>query len=142
HMFDPRTGAFFHYNTPQSAHESVWWGGEPIWITAVKQGRVSACSYWPGSEAEIEGTHATYWKPFDYFSTTFAARVATVVSWFRKPEAERPAVVTFDIEEINTIGHDYGPDSPELAAQLKIADAQVAELQAQLAHEGLTPNYV
>ncbi len=142
HMFDPRTGVFFHYNTPKSSRETEWWGGEPIWITAVKQGRVSACSYWPGSEAEIKGAHATYWKPFDYFETTFAKRVADVIAWFQKPAAERPEIVTFYIEEINKFGHDFGPDSPELVAQLKIADAQVAELQARLAAEGLTPNYV
>lgn len=142
HMFDPRTGKFFHYNTPATSNDPAWWGGEPIWITAVRQGRVSACSYWPGSEIEIEGRHATYWKPFDYFDTTFAQRVDTVMSWFSRPEAERPSVVTFYIEEINAFGHNYGPDSKELVAQLKTADAQVAELQARFAQAGYAPNYV
>lgn len=142
HMFDPRTGEFFHYNTPKSSRESVWWGGEPIWITAVRQGRVSACSYWPGSEAPIGGVQATYWKPFNYFETTFEQRVDTVMGWLARPEAERPTVITFYIEEINNIGHNYGPDSKELVAQLKVADSQVAEFEARLAGAGFTPNFV
>jgi predicted AlkP superfamily pyrophosphatase or phosphodiesterase len=142
HMFDPRTGEFFHYNTPKSAHEPQWWGGEPIWITAVKQGQVSGCSYWPGSEAEIGGAHATYWRPFDYFDIPFESRLEWVLAWYRRPAAERPAVVTFYIEEANAKGHDFGPDSPELVAQLKTIDAQVGQLQAGLIAEGVTPNLV
>jgi predicted AlkP superfamily pyrophosphatase or phosphodiesterase len=142
HMFDPTTGEFFHYSTVKSARDPKWWGGEPIWITAVKQGQVSACSYWPGSEAEIEGKHATYWRPFDYFDTTFEGRLDNAIRWFERPPAERPSVLTFYIEEINAIGHDYGPDSARLIAQLKIADAQIAQLLARLRAIGMTPNLV
>ena len=74
HMFDVSLGEFFLYTQPKSAHDPRWWGGEPIWITAVKQGKHSACSFWPGSEASIKGVHATYWKPFDY-SVPFARRL-------------------------------------------------------------------
>ncbi|MEO7415229.1 MAG: ectonucleotide pyrophosphatase/phosphodiesterase [Opitutaceae bacterium] len=141
-MFDPRSGEFFVYNTPQSARQSHWWGGEPIWITAVKQGRISACSYWPGSEAEIGGTRPTYWKPFDYYERTPDERIGTVVAWFKRPHRERPSVVTYYIEEANTIGHDYGPDSPELVHGLKAIDEHVAKLQSRLAAEGVAANYV
>ena len=141
-MFDPTTGQFFVYNTPLSARQPQWWGGEPIWITAVKQGRVSACSYWPGSEAEIEGTRPTYWKPFDYYEHTAAERLETVVAWFKRPVRERPSVVTFYIEEANTVGHDYGPDSPELVRQLKLIDTHIATLQSRLSAEGVEANYV
>jgi predicted AlkP superfamily pyrophosphatase or phosphodiesterase len=141
-MFDPLRGEFFIYNTPKSAREPQWWGGEPIWITAVKQGRISACSYWPGSEAAIGGLHATEWKPFDYYDHTFDERLKTVTDWFRRSPEHRPGVVTFYIEETNSVGHDYGPDSPELVAQLKIIDAQIATLQSRLAAEGIDANYV
>lgn len=34
-----------------------WWGGEPIWATAEKQGKHAAVFFWPGSEAG-QGGHA------------------------------------------------------------------------------------
>ncbi len=39
--------------------------GEPIWVTAEKQGVKSACFFWVGSEAPIGGTYPTYWKKYD-----------------------------------------------------------------------------
>ena len=42
-----------------------WWGGEPIWNTAERQGRKAGAMFWPGSEAVIGGRQATYWMPFD-----------------------------------------------------------------------------
>lgn len=141
-MFDPPSGRFFRYNTAQSSRESMWWGGEPVWITAVKQGRASACSYWPGSEAEIEGTHATYWKPYNYYDVTFESRLDELVAWLRKPAAERPAVVAFYFEETNTAGHEYGPDSKELIDALKLLDTRLGALRERLARENLPVNLV
>ena len=41
--------------------ESRWWSGEPIWVTAIKQGRTANCMFWPGSQAEIGGVRPTEW---------------------------------------------------------------------------------
>ena len=140
-MFDPTTGEFFLYNTPKSAREPQWWGGEPIWITAVKQGRISACSYWPGSEAEIAGQRPTYSKPFDYFDHSADERIATVLDWFNRPPTQRPHVVTFYIEETNAVGHNYGPDSSEIGAELKRIDDHIAALRSRLVEQGIEANY-
>lgn len=141
HMFDATLGEYFHYNQPRNAHDSRWWGGEPIWITAVKQGQKSACSFWPGSEAEIEGTHATYWKPFDY-SVPFEARLNELIGWLKLPPAERPIVLTFYLEETNSAGHKYGPDSPEVAKTVKMLDDRIGAMLARFATERLEVNLV
>ena len=39
--------------------------GEPIWVTAERQGQRTAPLFWPGSEAAIRGVRPTVWKPFD-----------------------------------------------------------------------------
>ncbi len=55
-----------NYNAFNSSSQaSFWWGGEPIWATAIKQGRVADCMFWPGSTVEIGGIRPTKWKPFD-----------------------------------------------------------------------------
>ncbi len=141
-FFDSALGAIFRYNQSASARDRRWWGGEPIWITAVKQGRASACSFWPGSEAEIGGLRPTYWKPYDYDGTSFEKRLDELVAWLRLPTAQRPAVVTFYLEETNTAGHRYGPDSPQLVAAIKLLDDRVGTLSARLRAEGITPNLV
>src|SRR3954470_10832132 len=53
-FFDPLTGRFFHFNQPGAA-DPQWWAGEPIWNTAIQQGRRAATSFWVGSETVIGG---------------------------------------------------------------------------------------
>jgi predicted AlkP superfamily pyrophosphatase or phosphodiesterase len=140
-MFDPTLGEKFVYKETKSARDSRWWGGEPIWITAVKQGRTSACYFWPGSEAEIKGAHATYWKPYDY-SVAFSKRLDELVGWLKLPAAERPAVVAFYFEETNSTGHNFGPESPELPKTLAKLDAELGAMIDRFAAEHLEVNLV
>src|SRR5258708_284264 len=111
--FDPRLNEFFHYNQAASAHDNRWWGGEPIWITAVKQGKRSASYFWPGSETDVNGVRPTITQPFDY-SISFEKRLNDLVGWLQLPEDQRPAVIAFYLGETNSVGHNAGPHSPEL----------------------------
>lgn len=140
-FFDAERGAFFHYFQPGSFRDGSWWGGEPIWVTAERQGRRAAAHFWAGSEAVIGGVRPAFWKPFDY-STPFARRLDEVCDWLRKPAAERPAIVAFYLEEVNGAGHRFGPDSPEVAAAVRKVDSHLAEMRVRLRELGLTPNFV
>lgn len=142
HFYDPALGTFFHYNHPAMAQDNRWWGGEPIWVTAVKQGRASASYYWVGAEAPVEGIRPTYYKHFDmgvYDSQPFETRIDQVVAWLRLPAAQRPAIITFYLEETNGAGHKFGPDSPELAAKIKLQDGRIGALLDRLKAEHLGP---
>lgn len=140
-FFDPTDGRFFRYIHPPSNRDPRWWGAEPIWITAVRQGVPAATALWVGSEAEIGGRRATYWKPFDY-RIPFAQRVDEVVGWLSRPEGERPAFVAFYLEETNGAGHRFGPDSPELAAAVALLDGHVGTLLARVRALGREPEAV
>jgi predicted AlkP superfamily pyrophosphatase or phosphodiesterase len=128
-FLDPESGQIFRYNQPASALHPRWWGGEPIWVTAIKQGRKSATSFWVGSEVPVGGVRPTFWQRFDY-SIPFERRL------------ERPAMVTFYLEETNSAGHRFGPDSAELAAAVKLLDSRIATLLARLRAANLEPNLV
>jgi predicted AlkP superfamily pyrophosphatase or phosphodiesterase len=132
-FFDASLGTYFHYNQPASVHDPRWWRGEPIWVTAIKQGRKSACSYWVGSEVEIDGVRPSYWRVFDVATKggVFEERLAELRSWLALPPDARPAVIAFYLEETNSVGHKYGPDSPELAAAVKLLDERVGTLLEQ-----------
>jgi predicted AlkP superfamily pyrophosphatase or phosphodiesterase len=140
-FFDPTVGQFFHNKQPASNHEEHWWGGEPIWITAVKQGRVSACYFWPGSETSLHGVRPTFWKPYDY-SVPFEQRLSELIRWLKLPVKERPAVIAFYFEETNSAGHAYGPGSPELGQAIKLLDAQVGAILERAKAEQITLNLV
>jgi len=139
--FDPALGEFFNYKNPAAVGAAKWWGGEPIWTSAVRQGRPSASYFWVGSEAENHGVRPTYWKKYDY-SVPFKKRLEELVGWLTLPVEKRPAVVAFYFEETNAAGHKYGPDSPELAAAVHLLDAQIGALRTRLTEVGVTPNFV
>lgn len=140
-FFDASSGRYFSYNLPASNHDGSWWGGEPVWITARRQGRASACYFWPGSEAEIGGFRPTFWKPYDY-SVAFENRLAELMSWLKLPVQERPAVITFYLEEANSVGHSAGPGSPELGQAIKKLDAQIGAILARAKAEQVAFNVV
>ena len=140
-FFDPGLGEYFHYNRSASVQDKRWWGGEPIWITAVKQGRKSAASFWVGSEAEIEGARPTFWKPYD-IAEPFEKRIDELMGWLNLPADQRPAIVTFYLEETNSAGHKYGPRSPEVAAAVKLLDGRVGTIMERLKAENRPANII
>jgi len=112
-----------------TAKDPRWWGGEPIWVRAIRQGRKAAAVFWPGSEVPIGGVRPTYWEPFDDDMPN-AERVARALMKLALPEDQRPSFLTLYFSEVDHTGHDHGPDSPELltaAAQLDHALGQVVE---------------
>lgn len=140
-FFDPAHGLVFRYNQPNSVRDSRWWGGEPIWATAIKQGRKAATAFWIGSEAEVAGVRPTIWQHYDY-SIPFEKRLEELASWLRLPPPDRPAFVAFYLEETNGAGHRHGPDSPEVAAAVKLLDTRVGTMLARLKSAGIEPNIV
>ena len=142
-MTDPELpGRAFHLGDRAEVMDGVWWeDGEPIWVTAERAGHVTAAVFWPGSEARIRGVRPTYWLPFDQ-SLTSRQRVNLLLGWFNLAEAERPdfAALYFDI--VDTQGHRFGPDSPELEAAVAEVDAAVGRLVEGLAARGVEADLV
>ena len=52
---DPPTGRRLSMSNSAENQDAMWWGGEPIWATVQRAGRLSAAMFWPGSEAPIGG---------------------------------------------------------------------------------------
>ncbi len=129
-MIDPRMPERFTMSS-RTSRDSAWWGGEPIWVTAVRQGRRAATMFWPGSEVAVGGVRPTYWKPFDG-KLPSDARTGQAIEWLSLPEAERPSVITLYQELVDHAGHDFGPDSPEVAAAAADLDRTLGSLVAAI----------
>src|SRR5882724_483287 len=110
-----------------TAKDAHWWGGEPLWVTAIRQGRRAATMFWPGTEVQIAGVRPTFWKPNDKSFAT-RDRVAQALTWLALPEAERPSFVSLYFEEVDSAGHDFGPNSPEVAAAAAHLDEALGDL--------------
>ena len=134
-MRDPSMPERFSQSA-ETAKDARWWGGEPLWVTAIRQGRRAATMFWPGTEAAIGGVRPTYWKPYDK-KISSADRVAQTLTWLALPEAERPSFVSLYFDEVDTAGHDFGPDSPELATSARHLDDALGQLVAGVHTLGL-----
>lgn len=116
-FFCPELNATYRISDRNAVGNPNFYGGEPIWVTARKQGLMTASYFWVGSEAPIKGMHPDYWHPFDS-KVPFTNRIDTVVAWLQLPEIKRPRLITFYFEEPDAIAHNHGPDSPQTEAEI------------------------
>ncbi|HSJ75105.1 MAG TPA: ectonucleotide pyrophosphatase/phosphodiesterase, partial [Gemmatimonadales bacterium] len=110
-MLDSALGSF-SLRDRSSVEDPRWWGGEPIWVTAVKQNQRAATYFWPGSEAQIKRVRPTYYKIYDS-SVPDAARVWQVLQWLSLPPAQAPSLLTVYFNDVDDAGHRFGPNAPE-----------------------------
>lgn len=134
-MVDPALGRF-QLQDRAAVGDGRWWGGEPVWIGAQRQGLRTATLFWPGSEAAIDGVRPDRWRPFDA-SMALDARVDQVLAWLGEDETTRPHFITLYLEQIDAAGHRYGPDSPELAQAMRASDRALARLVEGIGKLGL-----
>lgn len=135
-MRDPRWPEPFGLSARDQVNNPRWWGGEPIWVTAQKQGLTTAVYFWPGSEAPVQGIQPDTWFPYDG-SVTWEHRVDTALGWFDQPAEDRPDLVALYFDEPNTAGHGYGPESAEALAAATAVDAALGRLFDGLAERAM-----
>jgi predicted AlkP superfamily pyrophosphatase or phosphodiesterase len=129
-MYDPNFKAEFHIMNNPGPTDGRWWGGEPIWVTAIKQGRFADCMFWPGSEAEIDGVHPTNWKPFDAKISPDDC-VDTGLGWLAQTN-QRPNLLTLYFHEVDTESHHHGVESPQVARAVSQVDEAIGRLTSGL----------
>jgi predicted AlkP superfamily pyrophosphatase or phosphodiesterase len=130
-FYDPARKQRYSYTDPATNRDGSWYGGTPLWVLAEKQGTRTACFFWPGSEAEIDGGRPSYYLKFeDRFPDQ--KRIDQVVAWLRLPAEQRPHFITLYYSTVDHAGHQYGPDSPETAAAVQHVDELMGILWAEL----------
>ncbi|XP_012681906.1 ectonucleotide pyrophosphatase/phosphodiesterase family member 2 [Clupea harengus] len=90
-----------------------WWGGQPIWITAEKQGVKAGTFFWP-------------------VSIPLERRILTILQWLNLPDTERPYVYAMHNEHPDVYGHKLGPLSNDISVALKDLDKVVGHLMEGL----------
>ena len=129
---DEERSRWYRMTDREAVQDGRWYAGEPIWVTAEKQGLRAAAYYFVGTEADIEGIRPSHWRAFDA-TVPGAVRVRQALSWLRLPEAERPRLVTLYFETVDSQTHAFGVGSPESIAAIEHVDRLLEQLQAGLA---------
>uniref|UniRef100_A0A671Q2U3 Ectonucleotide pyrophosphatase/phosphodiesterase family member 2-like n=1 Tax=Sinocyclocheilus anshuiensis TaxID=1608454 RepID=A0A671Q2U3_9TELE len=93
-MYDPVFKAHFRLRGREKL-DHRWWGGQPIWITAEKQGVKAGTFFWP-------------------WVIPLERRILTILQWLHLPDDERPYVYAVHSEQPDTYGHILGPLSNEI----------------------------
>lgn len=140
-MYDPKTGMFYSLRNQEAVRDSKWYGGIPIWSLAESQQLLTACFYWPGSEAEIAGYSPTYYFPYSE-TKTVEDRIEKMKSWLSLPEEKRPHFLTFYLPQIDQAGHKFGPEALETAYAAKFVDATIQKLTEELDSLSLDLTYI
>jgi predicted AlkP superfamily pyrophosphatase or phosphodiesterase len=135
-MRDPTIGHPFSIGDTLAVRDPRWWGGEPIWVTAERQGRRTAAFFWPGTEAPIGGRHPTWYRRYDP-TVPNRTRVDQVLAWLRLPPDSAPRLVLLYLGDVDQAGHAHGPDSPQEDSAIARVDSAVGQLEDGLAASGL-----
>lgn len=125
-QFDRATG-------PQ---EEFWWQGEPIWVTAEKQGLPTSIMFWLGSEVPHDGVRPTRWTPYEH-EKPYQDRVDEVLAWYDGPAEKSPRFAAIYFDRVDTAGHYTGPRSDKTKEAVAEVDGYVGQLVAGLESRGL-----
>jgi len=126
-FYDPERREQFKLGAPEDMTDGRWWGGEPVWNTAERQGMPAATLFWPGSEADIGGMRPSEYTAYDS-GMPHTERVDRVLSWLRRDPATRPGLLTLYFSSVDSAGHGHGPDDPAVDQAVRGVDQAVGRL--------------
>lgn len=140
-MYDKQIGERYSLRNATQVRNPQWYGGTPLWVLAENQGLLTACYYWPGSEAPIQDTFPTYYYKYSE-QTAMDQRIESVVNWLNLPEEKRPHLITFYLPEVDHAGHGFGVDAIETKQAVQFVDKSIEKLVQEVAKTGVEVNYV
>ena len=129
-------GTVFSMSKREEVRNPRWWGGEPIWVTATKQGQLAGSYFFVGTEAPIE--RVNIWKTRYYNGgVPNNMRVDKVLSWLDNPPADRPTMITLYFSDVDDAGHEFGPDAEETKYAVWDVDHSIERLMEGLRVRGV-----
>ena len=140
-IYDKKMNERYSLGNAAQVRNPQWYGGTPLWVLAEKAGMLSACYYWPGSEAPIQGILPTYYYQYSE-KTDMQDRIQAVEDWLNLPELERPHFITFYLPHVDHAGHGFGPDATQTYQAVQFVDKSIENLVSTVNKTGLDVNYV
>ncbi len=130
-FYDPKRKSVYKISDRSKVEDGYYYGGEPIWNTAEKQGMRTASYFWVGSEADIQGMHPSIWKKYDHYFP-WKQRADSVIAWLQLPESKRPHLILWYVPEPDGTGHHFGPQSAEIDKMVMKLDSLLGYFMDEL----------
>ena len=130
------TGARFSLSNPKTKYDARFYHGEPLWLTAQRQGLHTAVFYWPGSDVAIDGHYPDLWHSYDEKPhLTFTQRVDGIM--LQLTAKKSPDLIMAYFEEPDASGHSYGPQAKQTRAAVENIDSLLGSLWTRIGKAGL-----
>lgn len=120
-FYDKELG-YYSIGDRNAVENPAFYGGEPIWLTAERQGLKAATFFWVGSEAPIGGSYPSHWKPYDE-KVSFESRIDTVIGWLSLPQEIRPRLIAWYYHEPDWTAHRDGATGTKTLALVEQLDS-------------------
>ncbi|KAL8685136.1 MAG: hypothetical protein Q9218_007953, partial [Villophora microphyllina] len=143
-FWDPQLEEEFTYANDDISMVPKWWGGEPLWVTAEKQGVRSAVHMWPGSEAGIAGIKPSFLDRFNS-QEPLDRKVSRILALLDLPgdlesstDDRRPQFIAAYVPNIDMDGHRFGPNTTEVNSTVMAVDEMFKAILHGLSDRNLT----
>ena len=131
-FWDREQGVEFSLSNKVTRADGNYYGGDPVWLTAKRQGVKTATVFWVGSDVAVQGDHPTYWRDYQTEQLDFPGRVDEILRLLSLPEKERPHLVMAYFEEPDRSGHDYGPLNRMTRRAMEDLDLLLSKMWARI----------
>ena len=131
-MTDAATPQRFTLGSREAVENPFWWQeARPIWVTLRQQGKIASTLFWPGSETTIQGMRPNDWLPYNH-EMSHEERLQVLLGWLKRPADQRPDFATLYFSDLDSAGHNAGPDSAEVRLAAQKVDQSIGKLIAAL----------
>lgn len=124
-------GTVFSMSKREEVANPRWWLGEPIWVTAEKQGQIAASYFFVGTETKIKEHQPTIWRTYNG-KVPNDMRVDKVLSYLDMPKDKRPTMISMYFSDVDDAGHEFGPDAEETKYSVWAVDNNIKRLMEGL----------
>ena len=136
-MTDPTTDQLFTLASRQAVENPFWWTQTtPIWTNLRQQGGIASAMFWPGSEVEINGDRPNDWVRYEH-GMSHDKRIEYLLTWLSRGEALRPNLATLYLSDVDSAGHEFGPDSDQVRDAVAKVDLTIGKLIDAISNLGL-----
>ncbi|GAB1609322.1 bis(5'-adenosyl)-triphosphatase enpp4-like, partial [Argonauta hians] len=131
-MYDPKHDTNFMGTGSYAQYAPYWWDdGDPLWITAKRQNKTSYFYHWPGCEVTIKNLEPDFCRRYTGLPSMndFKDSIRQGLNNLVNNSAD---LVGIYFELTDKVGHNYGPNSPEIDQILKTSSKIIDDLLIQI----------